>query len=678
MRRFSTWLVGFLFLGNMCVAAEIAVNQYAPCWFIGHDPNVPLPSSPLQPNQMVFENWTPETDPYLQSFYRGLPPKMPRFASLPSKNGTFTFVPLMCFSASKTPTQWKPSLDTEHLFWDWNLLGDSFVYFGGSDSEGQLVIPPAGLIRAAHLQGVSIYGTVFFSETSPAAWVESFLTKNVSDNAYPAADRLLALAQAYQLDGFFINQESFEARSNNADFIPFMQYFNQQAQAVSHGQDPVRLSWYDLNQQPDVPFMSTQSALFVNYGWSQADVAAWASAANENQFPLADLQFGINLEVSIYYTFPGIFGLVSQALAANNSCNCALFDPSQIVRQGQATAPDLTTALTRVGAFYEGVVASSFVPSLFSWSQGILGIQQVLRPKVVPQTTPSVATTVTAYSSLVGDGFSSTFNLGQGNQFFVDGALVSAQPWWEPGLQDLNLIPQWFLPTGAITAQVTAAYNTQMAFTGGSSLNWTGSLQMDPTLTYTLYQTDLSVEAGSQLQVAYWGGQGQESVLVESKEGALSTFVLPTGGGNQWMNQVFSIVESIEVQSIKIQFSNGEKGPVLNFNLGLVAIQPPGLLPPDAPTSLQVQATQGAGSILLWDPKGRAVSYEIRSVSATGGSAFIARVSTPAYFFDSLAEGAVLEVASVGATGLVSAYTQIVVKSLLQDALDDSWVVDME
>ena len=671
MRRIACGIFSALFFFQVGFGTEIPVNQYAPCWFIGQ-PTL----KPSQPNQMIFETWTAAVDPYLQTFYRNIPSKSGRFHSV-SPDKTFSIVPLMTFYASTTPTQWTPSLDTPHLFWDWNLLGDSFVYFGGADSQGQLVFPPAGLIRAAHQQGVPIYGTIFFSETSPGAWVESFVAKTENDT-YPAVDQLLAMAQAYQLDGFFLNQES-EEFTDNAAFIPFFSYFNQQAQILAQGNAPIKLVWYDLSYQPDTAFMKTESPLFLNYTWSQSsNEKSWVETAEVEKFALSNLQFGIDMENEGAYTFPGISSLVSSVVTASAQCQCGLFDVGQMVMQGQSVAPDLTTAVTLVRNFYEGAPAPSisiFVPRAFSSS----AIRPVLAEKDTPrlsQTTSCVASTVAAYSSLMGDRFSSFFNLGQGNQFFVQGKVISAQPWWEPGLQDMSVVPQWAVPEKIVTAQITAGYNTQLAFMGGSSLNWTGALQLDNAVTYPLFHTKLSLEAGSQLQVSYLGGHKREEILLETTKGVEVPIKL-TEEGKNWVTQSVILPETLEIKAIKIRFLKGEKSIAVNFNLGGISVGPAIEPTPEVPINLVAQGP-GVGNrgaaLLTWAPMEHAVSYEIRSFPADGSSVFVARVSTPAYYFSSLVMGVTLGVASVGRDGLASEYAKVLVQSELQAAIGD-WEV---
>ena len=94
-----------------------------------------------------------------------------------------------------------------YTFTYWQYLEES-VYWGGIGSIN--IVPPTGeMIDNAHRNGVPIQGTVFFPPLvygGNYSWVQTFLTK-VGDT-FPAADKLIEMAEYYGFDGWFINQET--------------------------------------------------------------------------------------------------------------------------------------------------------------------------------------------------------------------------------------------------------------------------------------------------------------------------------------------------------------------------------------------------------------------------------------------------------------------------------------
>ena len=96
-----------------------------------------------------------------------------------------------------------------------NLL-TNFNYFGGSCSEGQVLIPSPDQIRWAHRNGVNILGTIFFPDNcgeESSHWYDTFTSSKIepaSGKPYYLryAEILTEMAALYHFDGFFINQES--------------------------------------------------------------------------------------------------------------------------------------------------------------------------------------------------------------------------------------------------------------------------------------------------------------------------------------------------------------------------------------------------------------------------------------------------------------------------------------
>ena len=91
-----------------------------------------------------------------------------------------------------------------YTFTYWQYLEEA-VYWGGISAIN--IVPPTGeMIDNAHRNGVPILGTIFFPPLvfgGNYSWVQNFLTK--SGDTYPAADKLIEMAEYYGFDGWFIN-----------------------------------------------------------------------------------------------------------------------------------------------------------------------------------------------------------------------------------------------------------------------------------------------------------------------------------------------------------------------------------------------------------------------------------------------------------------------------------------
>ena len=76
---------------------------------------------------------------------------------------------------------------------------DKMVYFGGSEGEGQVLLPTPGWIRAAHQNQAAILGTIFFSPAIFGGNLETsqltYLRTPSPSGTYPVADLLIQLAK---------------------------------------------------------------------------------------------------------------------------------------------------------------------------------------------------------------------------------------------------------------------------------------------------------------------------------------------------------------------------------------------------------------------------------------------------------------------------------------------------
>ncbi len=152
-----------------------AQQPYSGCWF---------------PEDVI--NWSPEADPDAK-FNRSRIPLAKRFTEpeLMKANSnqrytgyveTATITNKMC---SLTPSQGDNNfLGYQPTYWQYM---EKFINWGGAGNEGIFVLPPAGTIDAAHMNGVKILGELFFMPRTIGGrdgWIEAMLTTDASGK-YP-------------------------------------------------------------------------------------------------------------------------------------------------------------------------------------------------------------------------------------------------------------------------------------------------------------------------------------------------------------------------------------------------------------------------------------------------------------------------------------------------------------
>lgn len=158
-----------------------------------------------------------------------------------------TFTPLVAQSTSLTANQLLPAslmsqlkLETPPNVLNWSVM-PKVVIFGGSQSEGQVVIPSRGWIRTAHRNQSLVLACLFLP---PDVYGGDKLESQIDWLLTPKSDvaqQLVSLVKTYGFDGYFINAESSAASSRSRDFGQLMTKMKGLAKAQHV---PIHIEWY--------------------------------------------------------------------------------------------------------------------------------------------------------------------------------------------------------------------------------------------------------------------------------------------------------------------------------------------------------------------------------------------------------------------------------------------------
>lgn len=130
-------------------------------------------------------------------------------------------------SYSKNGTSERTYSDNS-IFSMWSNL-NSITSWGGSSSEGTVVLPKASDINAAHKNGVPINATLFIPPEQYGGSYSMYgelVEKN--NGKFTAADNMIEMAKHYGFDGWFLNFESSGVTYTNA-LREWLQYFHDEA-----------------------------------------------------------------------------------------------------------------------------------------------------------------------------------------------------------------------------------------------------------------------------------------------------------------------------------------------------------------------------------------------------------------------------------------------------------------
>lgn len=386
----------------------------------------------------------------------------------------------------------------------WQYLEES-VYWGGIGAIN--FVPPTGeMIDNAHRNGVPILGTVFFPPLVFGGnfdWVETFLQKD--GDSFPAADKLIQTAEYYGFDGWFINQETEGGTPAHAaamrDLIRY----------VRENSD-IRIMWYDSMREDGV--ISWQDRLNENNDWylrhNYTTGEQTADGARIAHGMFTDFIDVGNPPSPIYLDNPTILTDASRSRALTLGLN-----PYDIFTGQEAEANNFKTStsprlkmdnvfpegqdhITSVG-FYKTFKFAQSIPDQDLFWTGASGDPRDTSSTVQTGNWRGVAHNIAARSVINSIPFATTFNLGKGDRYYLNGEVVRDGAWYNRALQ--SILPTWRWIVDTTGTKLTPELDTGDSFEGGSSLRVSGTL--DAANTLRLYLTDLPVEADTKLKIVF-------------------------------------------------------------------------------------------------------------------------------------------------------------------------------
>lgn len=90
-------------------------------------------------------------------------------------------------------------------FKHWKYI-DKFIFFGGSQGEGNIIAPDPWIINQAHAAGVKVYGTVFIPPNAYGGYYAQ--VEELTKNSNAVQKKLAEIGLSLKLDGWLINLEA--------------------------------------------------------------------------------------------------------------------------------------------------------------------------------------------------------------------------------------------------------------------------------------------------------------------------------------------------------------------------------------------------------------------------------------------------------------------------------------
>ncbi|WP_378935251.1 endo-beta-N-acetylglucosaminidase [Metabacillus herbersteinensis] len=509
--------------------------------------------------------WSPESDPDAV-YNRSTIPLTDREVLFSVNETSQSESKLVALSALNPNTSGVPSQGGKEFFANtfsyWQYV-DLMVYWAGSAGEGIITPPSADVIDASHKNGVPILGNVFFPPKvygGQEEWVDQMLTQR-EDGSFPAADKLLEVAEYYGFDGWFINQETeggtTETAQKTKEFLKYLQ---------DNKPEDMHIMWYDSmidngsikwqNHLTDRNKMFLQEgndrisdSMFLNFWWKNQQ-SSYDKALEIGRSPF-DLYAGIDVEAngtSTKIDWNGIFPEGQKPLTS-----LGIYRPDWAFK----TATTIEEFYQKEQEFWTGEAGD---PRKTGENGDWKGMAHYFTAKTVIQDLP----------------FVTHFNTGSGKFFAVDGAIRSKDEWNNRSLQDI--LPTWRWLTESEGKPLNVDFDWDTAFYGGSSLKVTGNLSKENATHVKLYKMNSPIEKDTEISVTYKtklkNPNMKLGVSFVDQPDDFVFFDVKKKSRNQWMEETIKLkkYKGKEIATISLFFDGKETIDDYQINIGEIKV----------------------------------------------------------------------------------------------------------
>lgn len=442
----------------------------------------------LQPYGACFQidelkNWTPDHDPDAK-YNRGSIPLADRWMGPtvnPGASRDAKVMPLAVANARASQAQSQGGNGASaYVFNNFQYI-DTWDFWGGSSAEGPIAIPSPELIDSAHRNGVPVVGTIFIpwgDETYGSQFVRE-MTVKAEDGTFPAADKLIEIAQYYGFDGYMINAESGTSVGNLKEFLAYIQtvkpdhftmtWYNGSGSLSSgainawmqNGDTRINDGWWlDMGGRGDVD--STIDSAY------QTGVDPWNIYSSWEYWPMTSDARGGD-----YHARLGEDGILK--------CSLGILAPHCTLTQAKDPDDFINNQDQKmwVGPTYDPT--STYRPT-----NEFCGFANLVADK-----TP-----------VIGTDFVTNFTAGNGYKFYENGQVVGKENgWYNRSLTDV--LPTWRWIIESEGQKLSGKIDYEDAWYAGSSMKIFGSMDAGKANHVKLYSAQLAITENTKFDFTY-------------------------------------------------------------------------------------------------------------------------------------------------------------------------------
>ncbi|GAA4084661.1 endo-beta-N-acetylglucosaminidase [Streptomyces shaanxiensis] len=603
-----------------------ALQPYASYWY---PDSLPSGTPGTGITWRSLKSWRPADDADL-AFNAATVPLAPRFTPTPANTtaraGQARIQSLVSFGpTASNPSQGSATADYYALT-HWAYI-DELVFWGGSSGEGLILAPNAPIVDAAHRHGVPVLGNIFLPPVAYGGqlqWTRDLVQKDAVGR-YPLAERLVAVAEAYGFDGWFVNAETSGGNAAlGADMLGFMRELKTRAKAKGQ-----RVTWYDsmtvngsvswqgaLNSQNEAFFQAADS-MFVDFRWTAAKLTSSGQRADQLGRGRYELWAGVDVEANGWNSSVNWDAIVPR-------------DKAHVVSVG-FYRPEWTR---------NHLPADGRGPGEFHVADDRFWTGRSLDPSRPDgaDSWRSPAVSVADRSTVASVPFASVFNTGHGLRWYEDGEVTSDAPWNHLGLQDRLPSRRWVVHTDGQRPAVT--FDFEDAWRGGSSVLVDGDL--DTPAVVDVYATRLPLTGDTVVELTHRTEAGNVTVELAvataepSAPGATPPYTyFPVDSGSTWQTSTVRLTGLTgTAHAIGVRLTATD-GPV-TWRLGGIAVRDAPETPA-APTALRITGASDGDLRFAWSPAPGAVRHHtLHRLLPDGTRRFLGGTCQRAFFVGGL------------------------------------------
>ncbi len=477
--------------------------------------------------------WSPEQDPDAEFSRSRVPLRTGRFYG-PAVNEQATPGAKIQTWSNNTivPSSQGSATSSDYAFTHWQYVD---TVCGWGVGGGLFCIPQAHLIDAAHRNGVPVTALIGYPTGGSEDGKQEFneMVQQDSEGNFPVADKMAEVAYYYGFDGYVYNQEmSGLSYSGVAKLRDFHIYFRKKypnlifnwydsmtyssgGVSYQNGVSGNNIGWvrsFNKFSESDINKLRMQGLgrpylmddIFTNYNFGADEVNQSVNLMRSNDRSPFDAYHAFELQqYSWVKPKPGHPTGFQSLLDSNNKLKTSI---------GFFCADSTLNLSTDLESFHD--IETKF------WTTSTEDPRlepRAPRNNIYEDKWAGMASLINDRSIINQFPFTTNFQTGHGNSFYIDGKEGHNRPWTYKGLQDIAPTWTWMVDTdqkrgdemikdnGNIRPAnlLRGRYDFSDAFWGGNHVKFSGNLEANNGQTMKLYSTKLNQNGDTEVELIY-------------------------------------------------------------------------------------------------------------------------------------------------------------------------------